>query len=165
MTLSHLVIVIVCFLVMLLGLFGIIFPFFPGIIMIWTGFFLYAGITQFKIITFDYLFIATLLTFIAVFLDYVSGYWGTAKFNASAWGLGGAIVGGVLGSVFGWLPALLIGPFLGAVVGEVFSGRDEIFKIELKTYTIIGFVGGTLVKMTAGVAMIGLFVYKIFNYF
>lgn len=165
MTLPHLIIIIASLIVMLLGLIGVVFPFFPGVIMVWVGFFLYAGITQFKIITFDYLFLATLMVFIAVFLDYVAGYWGTRNFSPSFWGLGGAIVGGVIGSVFGWLPALIVGPFLGAVAGEVFSGKDEIFKIEMKTYTIIGFVGGTLVKISAGVAIIGLFIYKILDRF
>ncbi|PIY96657.1 MAG: hypothetical protein COY66_03600 [Candidatus Kerfeldbacteria bacterium CG_4_10_14_0_8_um_filter_42_10] len=165
MTFSHLIIVIISLVIMLFGLLGVIFPFFPGIIIIWVALFLYSGITQFKIVTLDYLFLATLITFIAIFLDYVAGYWGTKKINASLWGVGGAIAGGILGSVFGWLPALLIGPFVGAMAGEVFSGRDEIFKIEFKTYTIIGFVGGTLVKMSAGVAIIGLFIYKIFQNF
>ena len=162
---SHLFIAIISFLVMMFGLLGIIFPFFPSVILIWTGFFLYAGITQFQIITFDYLFLATLLTFVAVFLDYVAAYWGTKKYNATVWGIGGAIIGGAIGSIFHWFPAVLMGAFVGAIVGEVFSGRDEIFKIEFKTYTIIGFVGGTIVKITVGVTMIGLFVYQVVQQF
>ena len=165
MTFSHLVIVIISLLIMLSGLIGVFLPFFPGIILIWVVLFIYSSITQFQVVTLDYLFLATLIAFIALFLDYVAEYWGTKRFNASIWGVGGAIMGGILGSVFGWLPALFIGPFVGAMAGEVFSGRDEIFKIELKTYTIIGFVGGTLIKVSAGVAMIGLFIYKIIQNF
>lgn len=165
MSFSNFLIAFATLIIMVMGLLGIVLPFFPGIILIWVGFFLYAGITQFRVITFDYLFLATLFVFIAILLDYIAGYWGTKKFNASIWGIIGAVIGGIIGSIFGWLPALFIGPFVGAIVGEVFSGRDEIFKIELKTYTVIGFISGTLVKMSVGVAIIGLFIYKIIDNF
>ncbi|MBU2235471.1 DUF456 domain-containing protein, partial [Patescibacteria group bacterium] len=130
-----------CGVIMVIGLLGIIFPFFPGIILMWVAFSLYAGVTQFEVIRLDHILIISLLTFAAFVLEYVSRYWGAHKYNASKWGFVGAILGGIIGSMFGWLPALLIGPFIGAVIGEVYSGRDEAFKIKFKSYTLIGFVG------------------------
>jgi uncharacterized protein len=162
---SQAFIAIACGVVMVIGLLGILFPFFPGIIIMWVAFSLYAGITQFEVIGLDHIFIITLLTFAAFVLEYVSRHWSAHRYSASKWGLIGAITGGLIGSVFGWLPALLIGPFIGAVLGEVYSGRDEAFKIKFKTYTLIGFVGGTIVKLAIGVAIIGIYIYRLFEYY
>ncbi len=131
----------------------------------WVAFSLYAGITQFEIIGLDHIFIISLLTFAAFALEYISRYWGAHRYNASKWGFIGAVVGGIVGSMVGWLPGLLIGSFVGAVIGEVYSGRDEAFKIKFKSYTLIGFVGGTIVKLTIGVAILGLYIHRIFAYY
>jgi uncharacterized protein YqgC (DUF456 family) len=67
--------------------------------------------------------------------------------------------------MFGWFIAFLIGPFIGAVIGEVYAGRDGVYKIKFKNYSLIGFVGGTLVKMAVGVAILGIYVHSLITYY
>lgn len=159
------IIAIACGVVMIIGMFGIILPFFPGLILMWTAFALYAGITGFEVINYGHIFIITFLVFISLVLEYVSRNWGGHKYNTSKWGLIGAVIGGLIGSMFGWFMALLIGPFVGAVIGEVYAGRDGVYKIKFKDYSLIGFVGGTLVKIAVGVAILGIYAHSIITYY
>ncbi|MFA6392346.1 MAG: DUF456 domain-containing protein [Patescibacteria group bacterium] len=162
---SQAFVAIACGVVMVVGLIGTILPFFPGMILMWVSFSLYAGITQFEIIRYDHIFLVTIMIFGTFALDYASRYWGGHKFNASKWGLIGAVIGGLIGSLFGWKIAMIIGPFIGAVVGEVYSGRDGVFKISFKNYSLIGFVGGTIVKLTVGVSILGIYVFNLLEYY
>lgn len=161
-SLAQTIIFITSFIIMAAGLVGTVFPFIPGIILIWTGIFLYAGITQFQELTLSFLTMITILAFIAIFLDWLSGMWEAKTVRASIWVVVGAVAGGIIGSLVGLVSALIIGTFIGALIGEVLGGRKEIVKIELKTYTIIGFLAGAVVKVAVGVSMVGLFIYKVF---
>jgi hypothetical protein len=40
-------------------------------------------------------------------------------------------------------------------------GRDTPYALETKSYIIIGYVGGTIIKFTVAVAMIGLFLWRV----
>ena len=54
-------------------------------------------------------------------LDYVVPAFGAKKFNCSKWGVFGCIVGTMIGIFFvPW--GILVGPFAGAVVGELIAG-------------------------------------------
>lgn len=162
-TLAQTIILVVSLIIMAGGLVGIVVPFLPGIILIWTGIFLYAGVTQFQNFGLDFFIIITILAFVAIFLDWLSGMVGTKHVNTSIWGVVGAAAGGVIGSLtgLGWL--IILSAFLGALAGEIIGGKHEIFKIELHTYTIIGYLGGTIIRASIGVSMIGLFLYKVIS--
>lgn len=160
-TLAQTIILIVAFIIMVGGLVGIVVPFLPGVILIWAGIFLYAGVTQFAVINLEFLIIVTILAFVAIFLDWLLGALGTKKVSTSIWGVIGAAVGGLIGSMIGLGWVIVASAFIGALAGEVIGGKNEIFKIELSAYTIIGYLGGTIIRAAIGVSMIGLFLYKI----
>ena len=158
-------IVAACGGILLIGLIGVILPSFPGIILMWAAFSLFAAVTQFEIIGLDHIFTVTLLTFAVFILEYFSRFRGAHEHKASRWGFAGAIIGGTIGSAFDSLPALLIGSFAGAILGRVYSGHDKSFNIKFKSYTLIGFVGETIVKLSIGVIILGLYVYKLSEYY
>lgn len=149
------------FAVTIVGLISIVFPFLPSIPVIWLGIFLYGVGTNFAVVDAQFMLLISLLAFATVFLDYTTSVWGLKKYHGSTWGIVGAVVGGLVGSLFGLLGGFVIGPIFGAVIFEMLRGRDNVFGIETDRFTIIGFIGGTLVKFSVGVAMIGLFLWKI----
>ena len=155
----------VCGIIMIIGLVGVMIPSFPGIILMWSSFTLFAATTQFEIVGFENVVTVTLLTFAIFILEYVSRFWGAHKFNAGKLAFAGAIIGGIAGSVFDWTPALLVGSFIGAVLGRVYSGYDKPYKIRFKLYTLIGFVGETIVKLCVGVIIFGMYIYRLSDFY
>jgi uncharacterized protein len=92
------------------------------------------------------------LTAIVAVLDYVVPVWGTKKFGGSKYGIWGATIGVLIGRFFGPL-GIIVGPFLGAVLGEIIYGKksNEAFRAGFGSF--IGFVTGTLMKMVLSVIM------------
>lgn len=149
------------FSVTIIGLISIVFPFLPSIPVIWLGIFLYGVGTNFQVVNANFMLIISLLAFTTIFLDYTTSVWGLKKYRGSLWGVLGAILGGLFGSLFGILGGLVIGPVFGSIVFEMLRGRDNVYGVETERFTVIGFIGGTIVKFSVGIAMIGLFLWKI----
>jgi uncharacterized protein len=92
------------------------------------------------------------LTVIVAVLDYVVPVWGTKKFGGSKYGTWGAAIGVLIGLFFGPF-GIILGPFLGAVAGEIIYGKksNEAFRAGLGSF--IGFVTGTLMKLVLSFVM------------
>lgn len=161
MPLPEIFILIICLIFILVGFVGIMLPIIPSIPLIWFGIFLYGLATDFTEIDPSLLILVSILGLVVILLDYVTLIWGGRRFRASVWGVLGAVVGGLAGSCLGLLYGLVVGPLFGAIVSQLIVGRDEVFALETKRFTVIGYVGGTIIKFTVGVAMVGLFVWKL----
>ncbi len=82
--------------------------------------------------------------------DWLGGILGAAKFGASKFGVGGAIVGGLLGLPFGGLVGVLVGTVLGAALAEMVFERKKIkdsFRVGVGA--ALGFLLGTVGKIVA----------------
>jgi uncharacterized protein YqgC (DUF456 family) len=72
----------------------------------------------------------------------------------------GALLGTLVGIFFG-LPGLLLGPFIGALAGELSSGGSVLRSTQVGVGTWIGLLLGTLAKLVLSFAMIGVFVFAL----
>ncbi len=147
--------------VMVIGLVSIVIPFLPATLVIWLGIFLYGVGTNFAVVNSQLLLTVSVLAFGTVFLDYIMAIWGHRKYHGSLWGILGALVGGFIGAVFGNFAGFVLGPIFGAILFELLRGRDNIFSIKTERFTIVGYIGGTLVKFAVSIAMIGLFLWEL----
>ncbi len=154
-------ITVVSSLLILGGFVAIMFPIAPPIITIWFGIFIYAISQDFATIGQNYMILISLIALSTIFLDYTLSRSGSRKLQAGPWGVFGAVVGGLIGSVFGPFHTYLTGPIVGAIVFELMRGRDQVYSYKAGNYTIVAFMGGTLVKLVAGVAMTGLFILRL----
>ena len=79
---------------------------------------------------------------------------GTKKFGGSKAGMWGTTIGLIVG-IFAPIPfGILIGPFVGAYIGEVMFNKTEgpqAFKAAIGSF--IGFLGSTFIKFVATVAV------------
>ena len=99
------------------------------------------------------LIIVILLTLIISIVDYVVPIWGTKKFGGSDYGVKGSTIGLIVGVLMTFftsgiaLPLLLLGPFLGAFLGEKYAKNDNTMALKSAIGSFIGFLAGTLGKI------------------
>ena len=137
----------------LVGFAGSILPIIPGPPIGWTGFLLLKwtdyinqGAEGYESALWILLFFVVLVTV----LDYVVPIIGTKKYGGSKRGVWGATIGVVVGLFFGPL-GIIIGPFLGAYIGEVSTGKKDRDALRAAWGSFVGFLLGVGLKlMTCG---------------
>lgn len=147
---------------MLVGILGSILPVIPGTPISWAGLLVLHLAPS---IPFDWVFIVlTGIVAIGIYvMDYIIPAIGTKKFGGSKAGAWGTTIGLIIGIIAPIPFGILIGPFAGALVGELLFNKTEgpkAFKAALGSF--IGFLASTFIKFMATVVYLGLFVYKVF---
>jgi hypothetical protein len=97
-----------------------------------------------------------LLTILALVLDYLSSALGAKKFGATWRGMVGAVIGGIVGLFFS-LPGIILGPFLGATVLEMFGDKEFKQAAKAGAGAVLGLALGAIGKSALCVIMIALF--------
>ena len=84
---------------------------------------------------------------IAQVLDYLIPIWTTRFCGGSKWGTRGCVAGTLVG-IFLFPPwGIIIGPFLGAFLGEIMGGNDTVYACKSGLGAFLGFITGTLFKL------------------
>lgn len=141
---------------MLIGLAGVVLPALPGVPLMFAGMLVAAwidGFTRIGVVTLVMLGVLTLSTLV---IDFAAGALGARRVGASRRAIVGAALGTVVGLFFG-LPGLLLGPFVGAVAGELAGRRDLDRALRVGVASWLAFVFGTLLKIAIAFAMLGVF--------
>jgi uncharacterized protein YqgC (DUF456 family) len=141
---------------MIAGVAGAIVPALPGIPLIFAGIWLAAGVDHYRHAGVWWLVVIAVIGAIGLVVDFVAGMLGAKRVGASPRALWGATLGTLVGMFFG-LPGLLLGPFLGAVAGELMSGTSVLRSTHVGAGAWFGMLVGTLVKLVISFMMIGLF--------
>ncbi len=148
--------------IMLTGMAGIIVPVIPSIPLIWLGSFIYAIFTHFEKITWVVLLIFALLTIFSIVLENIGNVYGAKKFGATKWGIIGSIIGTGIGFYTGGPIGLILGPVVGTIIFEFIGGKDYKGALKSGLGNFVGFLGGSILKFVVGLAMIIVFIWKIF---
>lgn len=134
------------FLFILLGIIGSFLPVLPGPITGWIGL-LILHFTS--IIEMNWTFLGiTLAVAIFVFaIDYVIPAWGTKKFGGSKYGVWGTMLGLIIGIIFLGPFGIIIGPFAGALIGElIYNSKDGSRALKAAFGSFVGFMLSTGLK-------------------
>ena len=145
-------------LIMLVGLAGTIIPMVPGCALIFGAALLYGLLTHFARIGAGPLVALGVIAAVVQVSDYLAGAWGAKKYGGGREGMIGAVVGGIAGAIVLNLPGLIVGTVIGAVTGELIRGRKLEESARTGFGTLVGFLAGTLVRVSAAVIMIGIFI-------
>jgi uncharacterized protein YqgC (DUF456 family) len=140
----------------LVGLAGLVLPGLPGAPLLFGGLFLAAWMEDFAFVGPWTLTALGLMAVLTYAVDFVAGALGAKKFGASKYAMIGAFAGAVVGIFFG-LPGLLLGPFCGAVAGELMAKRSFEEATAAGVGTTIGLLVGVAAKMTLAFSMLGIF--------
>ena len=140
----------------LVGMAGAVVPILPGVPLVFGGMLLAAWADRFQHIGVFTLIVLGVLAALALLVDFVSGVLGAKRVGASTRALWGASIGMLVGFFFG-LPGLLLGPFIGAVAGELSAGGRLERATRVGIGTWIGLLFGTLAKLALCFTMLGVF--------
>ncbi|REJ18005.1 MAG: DUF456 domain-containing protein [Paenibacillaceae bacterium] len=148
------IIVVVLFII---GMAGAVFPILPGALAIYAAFFVYGFMISFE--PFGWLFwtIQTLIVAVLFLADYAVNAWGVKRYGGSRASVVGSTIGVLVGPFV--IPAfgLVIGPFAGAVIGELLAGSDLDRSVKVGWGSLVGLFTSVVVKIVLQAVMILLF--------
>jgi len=129
------------------GFLACLLPVLPGPALSFAGLLLFAVVSGWQ--AFDVWFIVSMgvAAVVVSLLDYAVGILGAKKFGASKWGLLGSIVGMLAGLFFFPPFGMFLGAVLGAVGGELLSGKKSRAAIRAGWGVLVGNILGTGVKL------------------
>jgi uncharacterized protein YqgC (DUF456 family) len=141
---------------MVAGLVGAIVPTLPGIPLIFGGIWLIAGVDRYRHVGLWWLLGIAGIGAVGLTLDLLAGALGAKRVGASKQAVAGALAGTVIGLFFG-LPGLLLGPFVGAVLGELAAGNSVLRSTQVGVSAWVGLIFGTIIKLVSSLMMVVLF--------
>jgi len=140
----------------LIGFIGSVLPVIPGPPISWAGLLLLKWtdyVNDHGAAYENALWILLFFVVLVTILDYVVPIMGTKKYGGSKRGVWGATIGVVVGLFFGPL-GIIIGPFLGAYIGEITTGKKEKQALRAAWGSFVGFLLGVGMKlMVCGVIL------------
>jgi uncharacterized protein len=154
---------IVGFVCMIVGIFGSFMPVLPGPSISWVGLLLLyftVGVPM----NYWILGITLGITIVITVLDYVIPAKGTKRFGGSSYGVWGTNIGLIVG-IFAPIPlGFIIGPFVGAFVGElIYNSKDHGRALKSATGSLLGFFASSFMKFVVCMMFLGLFVWIVWQ--
>jgi len=150
-----------------IGLVGIVLPALPGLPLVFCGMLLAAWADGFAKIGVATLVVLALLTLLSMAVDFWAAAMGARRVGASRLALIGAVLGTLAGLFLGPV-GLFLGPFVGALAGELLHGRrldraglGQAARVGVGTW--VGMALGIALKLMVACAMLGLFAWAWFH--
>ena len=135
------------------GIVGCIVPALPGVVLSYAGL-LCAYFTSYSSMSPAAIWLWLAITVAVSVADYFLPAWMTRRFGGSRSGAIGATVGVFAGFFFFPPVGIILGPFFGAVLGELLNDRRDAGKAFLVGIgSFLSFVVGTGIKLAAAIGM------------
>ena len=138
------------------GLSGMLLPVVPGAPLLFLGLFFCAWAEGFTYIGVWTLLVLAVMAALTYVVEFAASVLGVKKFGGSKRAMAGAVLGGIAGLFLG-VPGILLGPFVGAVIGELSLQRSLNEASRAGFGTVVGLAIGVAGKLAIGITMIGLF--------
>ncbi|AQS59382.1 DUF456 domain-containing protein [Desulforamulus ferrireducens] len=145
---------VIAILFFIAGMAGIFLPILPGAPLIVLGMVAYGLIEGFTNLTWQF-FLGQLILMAFVFgIDYLAGMWGVRRYGGSNTAVWGSVIGALVGLFILGPLGIILGPFLGAVGGELIAKGNLQLAVRAGMGTLLGFLGGALLKLILQILMI-----------
>lgn len=138
-------IMVLAIILMVGGIAGCVLPILPGAPLAYAGLLLlhFTGLAHFSTAQ---LIVWLIVVVVLQVVDYITPLLGSKYSGGTSFGNRGCVAGTLLGLFF--MPwGIILGPFLGAVAGEMMGGSDFHHAVRAGIGTLIGFLLGTLLKV------------------
>ncbi len=140
------------------GLAGAVLPALPGVPLVFGGLVVAAWADDFQRVGWITLTLLGVLTVASFAIDFAATAMGAKRVGASRLAIVGAALG-ALGGIFLGIPGLILGPFVGAVAGEMLSHGEWRKATQAGLATWMGLLFGTLAKLALVFTMLGIFLF------
>lgn len=148
--------------VLFVGIIGCVLPVIPGPTVAWASL-LILQLKKNPPFDAEFLVIMGVIMAAVTALDYIVPVIGTKKFGGSKQGVRGSMIGlivaviilpflGITLGPFGLL-GIIFGPFIGAYVGEIMSGKESNTALRAAFGSFIGFLAGTIMKLAYSIVV------------
>ena len=155
--------VILGFLFMVLGIIGSFLPVLPGPLTSWVGL-LILHLTDAVPMNWPFLIITLVIAILIWVLDYFIPAIGTKKFGGSRSGMIGTTLGLLVGIFYLGPFGIIIGPFVGAFLGEMMNNTDSQKAVKAAFGSFLGFLTSAFIKFIVALIFLGLYIAKFFDY-
>ncbi len=156
------IIIIGGILLIVIGFLGSALPVLPGPPLAWVGYLLLRWsdrVSDNQHYT-TWLWIMLAVVILVTLLDYIVPVWGTKRWGGSKSGMIGATAGLFIGLFLGPL-GIIIGPFAGAFIGELTTGKREQEALRSGWGSFLGFLLGVGLKLMACAMLLFLFIHHL----
>ncbi|MCF8359751.1 MAG: DUF456 domain-containing protein [Prolixibacteraceae bacterium] len=140
------VLIVIGIVFLLVGLAGCILPVLPGPPISYVGL-LMLHFTRAHQFSSKFLLLWAGIAIVVTVIDNVIPVYGTKRYGGSKKAIWGSVIGLIIG-LFAFPPfGIIIGPFVGAVVGELIDGKETGDALRSGFGAFMGFLGGTILKL------------------
>ena len=151
-------------LIFLIGLVSSLLPVIPGSLIVWGGILVHRLWMGEDSVSWTIVLLTGFVTLIGQLADFVLGLWGARRFGATWKGALGAFIGAFVGF---FLPPplfwLIVGPIIGAVIGELAAGRSFRDGGKAGIGTIVGGIVAFAFKFGLSVCVIAVFAISLYS--
>ena len=153
--------IIIGLMISIFGILGCLLPAIPGPPLSYLGLLLLHWAPNYHFST-RFLIIMGVVTLVVTVLDNILPALSAKRSGGSKRAVWGSMIGLVVG-MFTFPPiGLIVGPFIGAVIGELSTGKESGEAIKSGFSTFIGFLGGVVIKLIASGVMFWYFIQTAF---
>lgn len=145
---------------MVLGILGSFLPILPGPLTSWAGL-LILHFTKAVPMNYTFLIITFSVAFGIWILDYIIPAVGTKRFGGSKAGIIGTSLGLIVGLLSPIPGGIIIGPFLGALIGELINKSEFNKAVKAALGSFLGFLASTFIKFIVAIIYFGFFIIKL----
>ncbi len=154
--------IIIGFVLVLTGIAGSILPLIPGPPVAYAGLLL-QQLREDAPFSTGFLLLWAGIVILSLVLDYMIPIWGTKKFGGTKYGVWGCTLGFLAAFWLGpW--GVIIGPFVGAFVGEMIAQDNSTIALKAAFGSFVGFLMGSFLKMVICFFMLYYIITSIYHF-
>nr|WP_321244800.1 DUF456 domain-containing protein [uncultured Psychroserpens sp.] len=148
---------------MVLGIIGSFLPVLPGPLTSWIGLLIF-HLTDVVPMNWTFLIITLIIALGIWVLDYIIPAMGTKRFGGTKAGMIGTSIGLIVGLIAPIPGGIIIGPFFGALIGELLNKAEFDKAVKAAFGSFLGFIASTFIKFIVAMIFLGFFIVKFFDY-